>query len=93
LERYYGVLRKGGALVSVRGVPSPEKAATRGVRAVSFVVRPDGDQLGRIGDLIDAGHIRLTVGMVLPLSEGRRAYERRWGNPMVGKTILQVVDD
>jgi NADPH:quinone reductase-like Zn-dependent oxidoreductase len=78
---------------AVAAVPSLEKAAACGVRAAFFVVRPDRGQLAKIGDLIDTGRVRSTIGAVLPLSQGSRAYESGWGAPAGGKTILKAMDE
>jgi NADPH:quinone reductase-like Zn-dependent oxidoreductase len=86
LQRSWGVLRKGGTLVSVSSnIPRPEKllplptyiqqeGEKRGVYAVWFVVEPNRDQLIQICELIYAGHIVPIVGTVLPLSDVHKAY-------------------
>ena len=91
LERSWNVLRKGGILVSIVGSPTAEQAAAHGVRAATFIVRPDREQLIRIGELIDTGRIRPMIEVVLPLSQARQAYERGQGGHASGKVVLQVV--
>ncbi len=91
LERSWNVLRKGGILVSLVGSPTPEQAAAHGVRTATFIVRPDREQLIRIGKLLDAGRIRPMIEAVMPLSQARQAYERGQGAHASGKMVLQVV--
>jgi NADPH:quinone reductase-like Zn-dependent oxidoreductase len=89
-ERSWGVLKKGGILVSLVGPVSQERAAAHGVRAVFFIVRPNRSQLTRIGELIDAGQLRPVVETVLPLAQARQAYQ---GQHRSGKIVLQVFDE
>lgn len=102
LERSWGVLRKGGMLVSVSsnisrpdGLPPStyiqQKGETYGVQAVWFVVEPSREQLVKIGGLIDAGHLVPIVDTVLPLSEVRQAYVHRTNPSRHGKVVLSVM--
>jgi NADPH:quinone reductase-like Zn-dependent oxidoreductase len=90
-DRSFGVLRKGGALVSIVGRPSEEKAKAAGVRAASMLVRPDAGQLAEIGKLIDAGAIKPVVTHVLPLAEAAKAHEQSETGHTRGKIVLEVV--
>jgi NADPH:quinone reductase-like Zn-dependent oxidoreductase len=90
LERSWKVLRKGGILVSIVGSPTSEQAAAYSVRAATFIVQPDREQLTRIGELIDAGRIHPVIEAVMPLSQARQAYERGQGGHASGKVVLQV---
>jgi NADPH:quinone reductase-like Zn-dependent oxidoreductase len=89
-ERSWGVLKKGGTLVSVAKIPSQEQAAAHGVRGLFFIVEPNREQLVQIGDLIDAGAIRPVIDTVFPLSEARPAYEQGLGGHTRGKIVLKV---
>ena len=90
LDRSWGVLRRGGALVTVAGDVSKEKETKYGVRAVSFLVQPNRIQLTKIAQLIDAGTVRPIVEAVFPLSRAREAYERGLLGHNRGKLVLQV---
>lgn len=89
-DRSWGVLKRGGVLVSIRGEPSPEAAAAHGVRGRGVVVRPDAGQLTEIARLIDAGHLTPALDIVLPLAEARAAHERSEGGHARGKIVLRV---
>jgi NADPH:quinone reductase-like Zn-dependent oxidoreductase len=92
LDRSFGVLRRGGALVSVAAEPSPEKAKEFGVRALYFIVEPNRTQLMEIAHLIDAGKIRPILDTVLPLDQARQAFERGLSNHARGKIVLRVAE-
>ena len=90
-ERSFGVLRRGGVLVSAASVPDQRKAEARGVRASFFLVEVSSGRLERIADLIEAGEVSLNVGEVLPLAAARRAHEMLAGTPhKPGKIVLVV---
>lgn len=54
LERSWGVLRRGGALVTIAGSAPADKAAPYGVRGMDSIVKPSRAQLIEIARLIDA---------------------------------------
>jgi len=91
LERSWGVVRRSGVLVTVAGDAPEEKAATYGVRGVSFLVQPNRKQLNQISQLIDAGTVRPIVEAVFPIARAREAYERGLMGHNRGKLVLQVV--
>ena len=90
LERSWGVLRRGGVLVTVAGDAPEEKASKYGVRGVSFLVQPNRSQLTQISQLIDGGTVRPIIEAVYPLSRAREAYERGLLGHNRGKLVLQV---
>ena len=93
LDRSWGILRKGGVLVTVAGDAPEEKAAKYGVRGVSMLVQPSRDQLNQIGQLIDAGIVRPIVEEIYPLAHAREAYERGLLGHNRGKLVMQVFFD
>ena len=88
LQRSWGVLANGGRVVTVatqsEGVP--EQLA----RDAFMLVRGDGSQLAEIADLIDAGELRVFVGVVFPLAAARLAYTRAQYGNRCGKVALRV---
>lgn len=90
LARSYGVLHKGGRLVSVAQPPDQAKAVQHGVAAVFFIVRPSRAQLQQIAELIDGGHVRVQIEGTYPLAEGRSAFERVAAGHLRGKVVLVV---
>jgi NADPH:quinone reductase-like Zn-dependent oxidoreductase len=91
LERSWGVVKKGGVLVTVAGSVPAGKAEQYGIRAVEFIVEPSRTQLGEIARLIDAGKLRPIIAAAFPLSQARQAFEQGLGGHTRGKIVLQVV--
>jgi NADPH:quinone reductase-like Zn-dependent oxidoreductase len=91
LERSWGILRKGGVLVTVAGDAPEEKIAKYRVRGVSMLVQPSRDQLNQIGQLIDAGTLHPVVEKIFPLARAREAYEQGLLGHNRGKLVLQVL--
>jgi len=85
-------LKKGGILVSSVSAPSQQLALRYGVRTAYFIVHVPTAQLERIAQLFDAGKLKTNVGVVLDLSEARKAHEMLAGtvpHPS-GKIVLEV---
>ena len=81
LDRSYGVLKRGGIVVSSVAQPSEEKAEKQGVRAVFFLVQVRTERLTKIAELISAGQLKTEVGEVLWLDEARKGHEMLEGAP------------
>lgn len=90
LERSPSVIKAGGALVSVVGDPRAALARERDVRGTFFVVEATRQELFRLAQSIDAGELRPIVGDVVPLDQGRRAFEAKAGHGVPGKVVLTV---
>jgi NADPH:quinone reductase-like Zn-dependent oxidoreductase len=91
-ERSWKVLKKGGVLVALFDPPAQDKAKELGVRAADLVVRPNAEELGEIGELIDAGRIQVVVSEVFPLREVQRAHAQIETHHTRGKLVLRVVE-
>ena len=93
LEPSYGVLKRGGILVSSAAQPSEEKAQQHGVRARFFLVEVTTERLKKIAELIDAGELDTEVGEVLWLHEACQAHEMLEGAPhRRGKIVIKIAD-
>jgi NADPH:quinone reductase-like Zn-dependent oxidoreductase len=93
LDRSYGILKRGGIVVSSAAQPSKEKAEQHGVRAVFFLVQVTTERLIKIAELIDAGELKTEVGEVLWLDEARKAHEMLEGaSHRRGKIVIKVAD-
>ena len=89
-QRSWGVLRRGGILISIVSPVAAEKAASLGLRGAFFIVEPNRAQLIQMGHLIDKGTLRVVVGAVLPLARAREAFEQGSAGHKRGKIVLQV---
>jgi NADPH:quinone reductase-like Zn-dependent oxidoreductase len=92
-ERSWGVLKKGGVLVSVVEPPDTEKARQFGVRSAFVWSQPNGKELAEIAALIDSGHLKVVLDRIVPLSEARRAHELSQSGHARGKLVLRVKEN
>lgn len=93
LDRSFGVLKRGGVLVSSAAQPSQEKAAQHGVRALFFLVQVTTERLKTIAELIDANQLKTEVGEVLWLDEARQGHRMLEGaQHRRGKIVIKVAD-
>lgn len=87
-ERSWGVLKRGGMMVSILGQPDPETAAQFGVEAAGILVYPDGRQMADIAALVDGRKLRPHVEAVYPLSEAAVAHDHVQRGHTRGKVVL-----
>lgn len=93
LDRAFGVVRRGGRLVTLSAPPPAGRADAAGVEAVFFIVTPDRTQLGELAGLVDTGRLQVAIADTFPLARGREAFESgRAGHRRLGKTVLIVRD-
>jgi NADPH:quinone reductase-like Zn-dependent oxidoreductase len=92
LDRSFGVLRRGGRLITLSAPPPDGRADEFGVSATFFIVRPNRDQLTELAALVDGDRLRVAIAQTFPLGEGREAYESRERGSRAGKTVLGVRD-
>ena len=91
LARSFGMIVRGGALVSLVEPPSPELARQHGLRVASyFIVEPNREQLAELARRIDAGRLRVVIDRVFPLAETRSAFEYARSAHHRGKIVLDV---
>lgn len=93
LSRSYGVVRKGGVIVSLVGRCDPTQLAKFGIRGVSLSSHPDAKELDEISRLIDAGKLKPVVSNILPLSDAVKATEKAASHHTRGKVVMRVADD
>ena len=93
LARSYGVVKKGGIVMSLAARPDPAEFQKRGIRGAGISVHPDAADLAEIARLIDAGNIKPIVTQVLPLSNAIAAQEQAATHHTRGKVVLRVADD
>ena len=86
-DRSWGVLRKGGQLVTIAA--DAERLSQPRVRDAFFIVEPNRKQLIEISRLIDAGVVKPVVGIVFRMKQFREAYDQK---PTRGKNVLQIAN-
>ena len=93
LARSYGVVKKGGIVMSLVARPDPVEIKKRGIRGAGISVHPDSEDLAEIAQLIDAGKIKPIVTQVLPLSEAIAAQQQAATHHTRGKVVLRIADE
>jgi len=83
----YSVLRRGGRLASV-AQPPPEPRD--GAESHYVWVRPAGDQLSELANLIDEGRLRPEIAAVYTLEQAAEAHRRVEEGHVRGKLVLRV---
>jgi NADPH:quinone reductase-like Zn-dependent oxidoreductase len=89
-ERSWGLLKKGGILVSTLTDPSQEKAKQFGVRAMRYTVEADDAELAGIARLIVEGKVKPHVQKVFPLASAAQALALVEGGHSIGKVVLRT---
>ena len=93
LDRSFGVLRRGGRLITLSAPPPVGRADDYGVTATFFIVVPNRDQLAQLAALVDSGRLRVEIAETFPLDDGRDAFESGRRSPRrAGKTVIVVRD-
>jgi NADPH:quinone reductase-like Zn-dependent oxidoreductase len=92
LARSYGVVKKGGIIVSITGQPDPVECEKRGIRGESLMAHPDAKVLEELAKLIDEKKIKPVVSQVFPLTEAAVAHEQIATRHTRGKIVLKIAD-
>lgn len=66
-------------------------AARRGADYRAFFVRPHGEQLAKLAELVDAGAITPLIDSVFPLQQAQQALERCESGRSRGKVVVSLV--
>jgi NADPH:quinone reductase-like Zn-dependent oxidoreductase len=86
----FKVLKKGGALISIKGQDTDGLAAKYGVRFESFFMSPDGKMLAELGALISEGIVKPVIDSVFSMDQAAAAYDRLAAGRAVGKIVISV---
>ena len=90
-DKSWDVLREGGMLVAVAMPPANSGEATgRGRRASTAQVVPSGARLREIGEMIDAGRLKVIIDSEYPLADVAAAHARSESRQARGKIVLNV---
>ena len=93
LARSYGVVKKGGIIVSLVARPKESELEKHGIRGTALNVEPNSEELAEIGKLIDDKKIKVIVSQTLPLSDAMKAQEQVATGHTRGKVVLKVADE
>ena len=93
LARSYGVVKKGGFIVTLVARVDQAELDKHGIHGASLSVEPNSNELAEIGNLIDEKKIRVIVSQTFPLSEARKAQEQVATGHTRGKIVLKIAED
>jgi NADPH:quinone reductase-like Zn-dependent oxidoreductase len=93
LARSYGVVKKGGIIVSLVARLNESELQKHGIRGASLSVEPNSEELSEIGKLIDEKKIKVIVSQTFPLSEAMKAQEQVATGHTRGKIVLKIADE
>jgi len=92
MSRSYGVVKKGGFIVSVTGPPDQAELDKHGIRGSGMGVHPDAHVLEELAKLIDEKKIVPIVSQVFPLAEADKAHRQIETRHTRGKIVLKVAE-
>ena len=92
LARSYPIVKRGGIITSLRGRPDKTQLDKYGIRGRPIAVKPNANELAKIGQLIDEKKIRVVVSKVLPLTEAVQADRQAETHHTRGKMVLKIAD-
>jgi NADPH:quinone reductase-like Zn-dependent oxidoreductase len=93
-DKALGYVKKGGRLVSITGMPSPERCTAAQVTCIQLRGNAEGltypDSLRAIAPIADAGRYRPRVTKTFPLAEAPAAQQFAHAGNTTGKVVLIV---
>jgi NADPH:quinone reductase-like Zn-dependent oxidoreductase len=92
LARSYGVVKKGGFIVTLVARVDQAELDKHGIRGASLSVKPDSNELAEIGKLIDENQIKVVVSQTFPLADAAKAQEQVATGHTRGKIVLKIAD-
>jgi NADPH:quinone reductase-like Zn-dependent oxidoreductase len=93
LARSYGVVKKGGTIVSITDEPDQAECAKRSVTCLRMGAHPDAKVLEELRKLIESGKMKPIVSQTFPLAEAGKAHEQIETHHTLGKIVLKVGDE
>src|ERR1700757_1984182 len=93
LARSYGVVKKGGIVVSLVARPKESELEKHHIRGIALNVEPNSEELAEIGKLIDDKKIKVIVSQTFPLSEAMNAQQQVATGHARGKIVLKIADE
>lgn len=91
MEASWQLLKPGGILVEIAGMPSPEAAQQHGVRAGGVQAPPDiSGILRRLAELVERGEVRTELGQVFPFEAAAQAHTSSETGHGRGRIVLHI---
>lgn len=93
LARSYGVVKKGGVIVSITDEPDQSECAKRGLSCSRMGAHPEAKVLQELTKLMEAGKMKSIVSQTFPLAEASKAHEQIETRHTLGKIVLKIGDE
>jgi NADPH:quinone reductase-like Zn-dependent oxidoreductase len=93
LGRSYGVVKKGGVIVSITDEPDQAQCSDHGIRCSRLGAHPDAKVLEELTKLIEAGRIKSVVSQTFPLGDASKAHQQIETHHTAGKIVLKVAEE
>ena len=93
MRRTYGVVKKGGILVSIASRYDETELKKHEIHGAFLSSHPNSAELAEITKLIDADKIKPIVSQVLPLTDAAKADEQAETHHTRGKIVLKIADE
>jgi NADPH:quinone reductase-like Zn-dependent oxidoreductase len=93
LTRSYGVVKKGGIIVTIADEPDQKELDARGIRGMSISSAPKSETFAELTRLVEARKLKPAVTQVFPLAEVAEAQEQIATRHTRGKIVLRVAPD
>jgi NADPH:quinone reductase-like Zn-dependent oxidoreductase len=92
MARSYGVVKKGGFVVSITGPPDQSELDKHGISGSSIGAHPDAKVLEELTKLIEANKLKPIVSQVFPLADASKAHQQIETRHTAGKIVLKVAE-
>ncbi len=86
------VLKRGGTLITIAGMPDKQKVKERDIHAEMFGAQVSSELLNTFVQLIKEGQLKVVLGATYPLSEVGQAHEHSKRGHGRGRIVLHVAD-
>jgi NADPH:quinone reductase-like Zn-dependent oxidoreductase len=92
LGRSYGVVKKGGVIVSITDEPDQTECAKHGITCSRMGAHPDSKVLEELTKLIESRKMKPIVSQTFPLAEASKAHQQVETRHTLGKIVLKVAE-
>jgi NADPH:quinone reductase-like Zn-dependent oxidoreductase len=92
LSRSYGVVKKGGIVVSITDEPDQTECSKHGIRGTRLGAHPDAKVLEELTKLIEARKMTPIVSQTFLLADASKAHQQIETHHTLGKIVLKVAE-
>ena len=93
LERSYGVVKKGGIIVSIVDEPNPQTLEAHGIRGVTLRCTPKAGVLEELSKLMEAKKLTPVISQTFPMTQVVQAHDKIATRHTRGKIVLNIGQD